>query len=126
MSRLLTLLFFASFAHADAPSTVLVEAEQFAKKGGWLVDTQFIESMGSPYLNAHGLGKPVADAETSVKIPTAGNYTVWVRTIDWSERLKRAEGAGRFAISVNGKSTSCCDRLSRWISSIKTSVLPCP
>jgi hypothetical protein len=103
MNRIFTLLFFASFAHADAPSTILVEAEQFAKKGGWLVDTQFIETVGSPYLNAHGLGKPVADAETTVKIPTAGNYTVWVRTIDWSERLKLAEGAGRFSLSVNGK-----------------------
>ena len=48
-------------AQAD---TVLVEAEQFADKGGWQVDTQFIESMGSPYLIAHGLGKPVADAST--------------------------------------------------------------
>lgn len=101
--RLLILLLSASFAYAEAPSTILLEAEQFAKKGGWMMDTQFIESVGSPYLNAHGLGKPVADAEATVRITSAGNYTAWVRTIDWSERLKRAEGAGRFSLSVNGK-----------------------
>jgi hypothetical protein len=103
MKRLLTLLSTVTFAYAETPSTILLEAEQFASKGGWMVDTQFIESMGSPYLNAHGLGKPVADAEATIKIPNAGDYTVWVRTIDWSERLKRAEGAGRFSLSVNGK-----------------------
>ena len=103
MHRIITLFLTLSFAYAEASSTVLLEAEQFAEKGGWLVDTQFIESMGSPYLNAHGLGKPVADAETTIKIPSAGDYTVWGRTIDWSERLKRSEGAGRFSLSVNGK-----------------------
>lgn len=103
MHRLLVILLSASFAYAEAPSTILLEAEQFARKGGWMMDTQFIESVGSPYLNAHGLGKPVADAEATVRITSAGNFTVWVRTIDWSERLKRAEGAGRFSLSVNGK-----------------------
>ena len=106
MKRLITLLSTVTLAYAEVPSTLLLEAEQFAKKGGWMVDTQFIESMGSPYLNAHGLGKPVADAETTIKIASAGNYTVWVRTIDWSERLKRAEGAGRFTLAVNGKPLS--------------------
>ena len=42
-------------------ASFLVEAEQFSDKGGWGIDTQFIEPMGSPYLIAHGLGKPVAD-----------------------------------------------------------------
>lgn len=85
--------------HAE---TFVVEAEQFSQKGGWLVDTQFIETMGSPYLIAHGLGKPVADASTKVAVPADGSYTVWVRTIDWTERLKRAEGGGAFTLSVNG------------------------
>ncbi len=79
------------------------EAEQFAEKGGWKVDTQFIESMGSPYLNAHGLGDAVSDATTTAEIPEDGEYRVWVRTIDWSERLGRAEGAGRFSLQINGK-----------------------
>ena len=89
-------------AHAD---TLLVEAEQFADKGGWEVDTQFIESMGSPYLIAHGLGKPVANASASVEIKDAGNYRIWVRTLDWTKRLGRPPGAGAFELLVNGKKT---------------------
>jgi hypothetical protein len=38
---------------------VLLEAEQFANLGGWVVDQQFMDQMGSPYLLAHGLGEPV-------------------------------------------------------------------
>ncbi len=79
---------------------LLVEAEQFTDKGGWKVDTQFIETMGSPYLIAHGLGKPVADASTEIEISADGSYRVWVRTIDWSERIGRAEGAGRFELTI--------------------------
>src|SRR5690606_2019533 len=87
-------------AHAG---TFLVEAEQFADKGGWGVDTQFIESVGSSYLIAHGLGKPVKDAVTEVTVPDAGNYRVWVRTIDWTKRLDRPDSAGRFQLEIDGK-----------------------
>ena len=88
--------------HAHA-ATFLVEAEQFADKGGWGIDTQFIESMGSPYLIAHGLGKPVADATTKVTVPEEGDYRVWVRTIDWTKRLWRPASAGLFKVTVNGE-----------------------
>lgn len=54
-------------------ASFLIEAEQFADKGGWGLDTQFIESMGSSYLIAHGLGKPVADASTEFEVAEAGN-----------------------------------------------------
>ena len=87
-------------AHAG---TFLVEAEQFADKGGWGVDTQFIESVGSSYLIAHGLGKPVKDAVTEVNVPDAGSYRVWVRTIDWTKRLDRPDSAGRFQLEIDGK-----------------------
>ena len=83
--------------------TLLVEAEQFAETGGWKIDTEFIETMGSPYLIAHGLGKPVANASTKVEIPAAGSYKVWVRTLDWSESIGRPGGAGRFSLTLNGK-----------------------
>jgi hypothetical protein len=43
---------------------VLIEAEGFANTGGWVVDPQFMDLMGSPYLLAHGLGVPVNDART--------------------------------------------------------------
>ena len=55
---------------------VLVEAEGFAQHGGWVVDPQFMDIMGSHYLLAHGLGRPVADATTEVEFPTAGSYRV--------------------------------------------------
>lgn len=100
--RLLFPLVFlpAGSAWAD---TLLVEAEQFADKGGWQVDTQFIESMGSPYLIAHGMGTPVADARTTVIIENAGSHRIWVRTIDWTKRLGRPSGAGAFELLVNGE-----------------------
>ena len=98
-SVLLT-FFAASQIHA---ASFLVEAEQFSDPGGWGIDTQFIESMGSPYLIAHGMGKPVADASTEIEVPADGSYQVFVRTIDWTKRLDRPESAGRFKVSVNGE-----------------------
>ena len=99
-SIILIFLLVISRVHA---ATFLVEAEQFANKGGWGIDTQFIESMGSTYLNAHGLGKPVADAATKVTVPEDGDYRVWVRTIDWTKRLDRPASAGLFKVMVNGE-----------------------
>lgn len=98
-----SLLILAFAPVLSAGTTLLIEAEQFVEKGGWKVDTQFIESMGSPYLNAHGLGTPVEDATTTVSLPAEGDYRIWVRTLDWSERLGRAEGAGRFKLSIDGE-----------------------
>jgi hypothetical protein len=84
-------------------ATVLVEAESFADHGGWSLDTQFIREMGSPYLLAHGLGTPVADATTTVRFPAAGSYRVFVRTKDWVARWKAPGTPGRFQVLVNGK-----------------------
>lgn len=80
---------------------ILIEAESFADKGGWSVDQQFVEQMGSPYLLAHGLGKPVANASTSVTVPAAGSYRVWVRTKNWVPG--DWEAPGRFLLKVNGQ-----------------------
>src|ERR1051326_2022061 len=68
---------------SDKKQTLLVEAEGFSNIGGWVVDPQFMDQMGSPYLLAHGLGVPVKDATTEVKFPQAGKYRVFVRTKDW-------------------------------------------
>ena len=64
-------------------TSVLVEAESLKESGGWVVDQQFMDLMGSPYLLAHGLGEPVPDAAGDVSFSTAGDYRVWVRTRDW-------------------------------------------
>jgi hypothetical protein len=98
----LVLLVLACGSRANA-ATVLVEAESFADHGGWSLDTQFIREMGSPYLIAHGLGKPVADATTTVAIPAAGTYRVFVRTKDWVARWNAPGTPGTFQVLVNGK-----------------------
>lgn len=85
---------------------LLVEAESFRVRGGWQLDTQFIQQMGSPYLLAHGLGKPVEDATTTIELKEAGNYSVWVRTYDWVARWQAPGRPGRFAISINGQQLS--------------------
>ena len=92
-----------SFAPISKGAEVLVEAESFDDHGGWKLDTQFIEIMGSPYLLAHGLGRPVEDATTKVKIPEAGKYHMWVRTKDWVARWDAEGVPGRFQVLVNGK-----------------------
>lgn len=102
--RFFTFVIAAGLAASSAFSQpVFVEAEAFEEHGGWKLDTQFIEIMGSPYLNAHGLGKPVEDAVTTVNFPEAGMWKVWARTKDWVAPWG-AEGApGRFQIVVDGK-----------------------
>lgn len=77
---------------------ILIEAEDFDNYGGWLLDSQFETIMGSPYLLAHGLGRPVADASTTVKIVDSGEYDVWVRAKDWVP----SHHPGRFTLSING------------------------
>jgi len=67
-----------------AGKNILIEAESFDDLGGWVVNQQSMDQMGSPYLLAHGLGAPVKDAVTSVTFPAAGKYRVWVRTRDWA------------------------------------------
>ncbi len=88
---------------ASAADSILIEAESFADHGGWKLDTQFIEIMGSPYLMAHGMGKPVADATTTIEVAEAGTYHLWARTKDWVAHWQ-AEGApGKFQLLIDGK-----------------------
>jgi hypothetical protein len=82
---------------------VLVEAESFETPGGWKLDTQFIDNMGSPYLLAHGLGRPVKDATTMVAFPATGEYRVFVRTKDWVAQWKAPGQPGRFQLLVDGE-----------------------
>lgn len=83
--------------------TLLVEAESFQEPGGWFLDTAFTHIVGSPYLMAHGLGKPVADAKTTLSVKEAGKYRVWVRTKDWVAHWKAPGKPGRFQVLVQGK-----------------------
>jgi hypothetical protein len=104
----LLLLLCGVLAASPVPKApvVLLEAEQFTSIGGWVVDQQFMDQMGSPYLLAHGLGEPVRDAETTAQFPAAGKYRVWVRTRDWVAPWKAPGAPGRFKVLVNGKPLS--------------------
>ena len=95
---LLLLLHTTSFA-----VELLVEAESFDNKGGWVLDQQFMDQMGSPYLMAHGMGKPVSDATAKITFPEKGTYYVYVRTFNWTSPWTSAEGPGRFTLKVNNK-----------------------
>jgi hypothetical protein len=81
----------------SSSGNILIEAEDFASYGGWVLDSQFETQMGSPYLLAHGLGRPVADATTVVVVAQAGEYEVWVRAKDWVP----GHHPGRFTLSIN-------------------------
>ncbi|MEO1614881.1 MAG: FAD-dependent oxidoreductase [Planctomycetota bacterium] len=96
------LAFVLSAATPTPAADVFLEAESFETTGGWKIDTQFIQQMGSPYLLAHGLGKPVADALTEVEIPEDGEYNVWVRTFDWVARWDAPGAPGKFEVEIGG------------------------
>lgn len=103
MSRLFVFLTVIGIALSARAETIFVEAEAFRDYGGWSLETSFTGVMGSPYLMAHGLGRPTKDAETSVKAAKAGDYRVWVRTKDWVAPWKAPGTPGRFQLLVNGK-----------------------
>ncbi len=79
---------------------LFLETENFADKGGWVIDQQFMDHMGSPYLMAHGMGRPVADAVTSVEIPSEGDWHIYVRTFNWTSPWTADKGPGAFKVKV--------------------------
>lgn len=101
MKKLLILILISTCAWSCAKE-VLVEAESFSEKGGWMTDQQFMDVMGSPYLIAHGAGIPVEDARTTVKLPGKGEWHVYVRTFNWTSPWHDGEGPGKFRICIQG------------------------
>ena len=81
--------------------TVVVEAESFDDPGGWVVDQQSIDLIGSSYLLAHGLGIPCEDATTRINFKNGGDYHVWVRTRNWAPAPVKDESPGQFQLFVN-------------------------
>lgn len=102
--NLLYLFFFLTgiVGVAAQPATIFLEAESFTERGGWVIDQQSMDVMGSAYMLAHGLGRPVADAETTVQISKNGKYRVWVRTRDWVAPWQAAGAPGKFQLLLDG------------------------
>jgi len=83
-------------------NSLFLEVGSFIDFGGWVLDTQFIQNIGSAFLLAHGLGNPVADAKTTIKFPQSGKYGVFAFTRDWVAPWKVGVAPGLFEIIVNG------------------------
>lgn len=104
MKRAFTLFFFAVFSWMPLfAGPVLVEAESFADKGGWVTDHQAFVTISSPYLLAHGIGRPVADARTEVRFEKSGTYHVYVSTYNWTSPWYEGKGPGKFQVAVDGR-----------------------
>ena len=75
-----SLFAFLLLASPGVAQSLFVEAESFDEPGGWKLDTQFIDTMGSPYLLAH-LGRPrrrarlLAEADFATSHRTAPHRT---------------------------------------------------
>lgn len=106
MKNLLIVLLAVLMANTVFAQDLFVEAENFSKKGGWVVDQQFMDLMGSSYLMAHGIGKPVDDAITEVEFKETGTYHVYVRTFNWTSPWCKGKGPGKFNLYVGNKKLS--------------------
>ena len=84
-------------------SEAFVEAEGFSHHGGWVIDQQFMDRMGSPYLMAHGLGVAVEDAVTEFEVSEPGKYYVYARTYNWTSPWTSKPGPGAFRLKVDGR-----------------------
>ena len=101
-----TMVAIAAIVAADVcAGPVVIEAERFDDLGGWTLDQQFMETMGSPYLLAHGLGRPVADATTALYVDAGGEYEIWARTKNWTAYWSK-HAAGTFQVAVDGSPLS--------------------
>ena len=86
----------------ERPATaarIWIEAEDFAEKGAWKVDTQFTHLMGSAYLLAPGVLKPIGSAKTRMHVEKAARFAVWARVKDWVPAFH----PGRFALALDGQ-----------------------
>lgn len=78
---------------------IWIETESFRNLGGWKIDSQAMDQVGSAYLLAHGYGVPVDDAHDTFEA-SPRRHRVWVRTRDWSAP---APGhPGRFQVLIDG------------------------
>ena len=125
---MVVLLAFCACIGSAAPDqgrVLWLEAEGFETVGGWSNDSQFVDEMGSPVLLATGVGKPVADAVTSVAVTDAGEYRLWVRCRDWLP----SHSPGPFQVKVGGTVSAvtfgkCATNAWQWVDGGAFSLTP--
>lgn len=103
-----SILFFVFFTctlsiFGNAKDNYFIEAESFSFRGGWYLDHQAFNKIGSSYLMAHGLGKPVEDAFTELTIDKPGYYHIYVSTYNWTSPWYKGKGPGAFCVKINDK-----------------------
>ena len=103
MKKILLICIAVACSLMAVAEELLIEAESFSRRGGWVLDQQFMDQMGSPYLMAHGMGIPVADATAEINISQAGTYYVYARTYNWTSPWTGAAGPGRFRLALGDK-----------------------
>lgn len=101
-TRQIIVLLCTLLAGEWASGQLLVEAETFVDTGGWVTDHQAFPQIQSSYLMAHGLGRPVKDAATTVTFQEGGAYHVYVSTYNWTSPWYDGKGPGGFQVIVNG------------------------
>ncbi len=85
---------FLTAAPAE-PTNLLVLAQDFQFPGGWMVETRD-GSIGTRILRTPGTD---LNALTGIVVPTAGEYKVWVHTVDFPHMQP---GERRFTVAING------------------------
>lgn len=91
-------LFSASALHAQ--QSYFIEAEDFNFKGGWMAEKPVggVNISNNNILRVLGGKVKAADAIAVIRVKTAGNYTVWVRSIDYPANNP---GTRLFRVAVN-------------------------
>lgn len=95
--------------------SLILSCAAFKDAGGWVRDSEFILEMGGVYLLAHGLGKPVADALTTIDCLRDGDYYFYAFTYNWVAPWHEDMHPGEYEIHVNGhRSRTLGIRCNHW------------
>ena len=97
---------FCSSCTAAERTFAAVHPQSF--QGGWKLDCQFMDVIGSPCLIAHGMGRPVPDSRAVVELPEPGRWRIAVRAKNWLPEdcqypVTAADYPGTFRVLVDGR-----------------------
>lgn len=88
----------------NTSNSLLTLCTRFEDLGDWTVEQQFVLQMGSSYLLAHGIGEALKrNPNTTITIQESGDYTLWVRTKNWTAFWSDGKTPGVFKVLVDSK-----------------------